>query len=161
MDIIPEGMFNSTFVQTDYNGDTILDPETNEPLIEAPAEEEFLSCFGVRAYFQLPDCGDAIEIPYTDIMNLNIKTGINQPIYWSFDLINEDRKYSDPNGDYHDLFTENLYVPNRSSRRFVAIVLMSFCGEKTETLVFPRLVIKEISGTEIISLSGIDEISEY
>lgn len=161
VDIVSEGVFNSTYVQEDYNGDVIIDPETNEPLIETPAEEEFLSCFGGRAYFQLPDCNYAIEIPYTDIMNLKIKTGINQPIYWSLDLINKDRKYSNPNGDFHDLFTENLYVPEWSSRRFVAIVLMAFCSDKVETLIFPRLVIKEISGTEIITISGIDEISEY
>lgn len=162
MDIVPEGMFNSTFVQSDYNGDVIIDPETEEPLVETPAQEEFSSCFGiVSAYFQLPDCGDAIEIPYTDMMNLKIRIGINQPIYWSFDIINEDRKYSDPNGAYANLFTENLYIPSRYSRRFIAIVLMSSCGEKVKTLIFPRLVIKEITGTEIISISGIDEISEY
>jgi len=161
LDIVPEGLFNSTSIEVDSNGDIIIDPETNEPLIEPPTANEYMSCFGTRAYFQLPDCSDAIEISPEDIINVNVKTGINQPIYWSLDIVNKDRKYSDPNGTYANLFTENLYVPERYSRRFVAIVLMSFCGEETRTLIFPRLVIKEISGTEIISISGIDEISEY
>jgi YD repeat-containing protein len=169
LDIIPVGLFDSQSVTTEYTYDdsgnlietVIIDPTTNEPLIIPPTEDEYMSCFGVRAYFQLPDSGYAYEIDAGDIMNVNVKTGINQPIYWSFDLINADRKYSDPDGDYADLLTENLYVPDRSSRRFIAIVLMCVCGSKYKTLVFPRLVIKEVIGTEIISLSGIDEISEY
>jgi len=169
IDIVPVGLFDSQSVTTEYTYNdqgelietVIIDPVTNEPLIIPPTEDEYMSCFGVRAYFQLPDSGYAYEIDAGDIMNVNIKTGINQPIYWSFDLINADRKYSDPDGDYADLLTENLYVPNRSSRKFIAIVLMCVCGNQTKTLIFPRLVIKEVIGTEIISLSGIDEISEY
>lgn len=169
IDIIPVGLFDSQSVTTEYTDDgsgnlvetVVIDPETNEPLIIPPSEDEYWSCFGVRAYFQLPDSGNAYEISPYDIMNVNIKKSINQPIYWSFDIINADRKYSDPNGDYADLLTENLYVPSKSSRRFVAIVLMCVCGAKFKTLIFPRLVMKEIIGTEIISVSGIDEISEY
>lgn len=169
IDIIPVGLFDSQSVTTEYTYDgngnlvetVVINPETNEPLIIPPSEDEYWSCFGVRAYFQLPDSGLAYEISPYDLMNVNVKKGINQPIYWSFDIINADRKYSDPNGDYADLLTENLYVPSKRSRRFVAIVLMCVCGTKFKTLIFPRLVMKEIIGTEIISVSGIDEISEY
>ncbi len=161
VDLSPVEIFESTFVEVDEYGEIILDPETGEPLIEPPISNEYMSSFGARAYFQLPDCNDAIEISPEDILNVNIKTGINQPIYWSLDILNKDRKYSDPFGTYANLFTENLYIPAKYSRRFVAIVLMSFCGDETETLVFPRLVIKEISGAEVITISGIDEISEY
>lgn len=160
-DLVPVGYFDSNYVTIDENGDVVIDPVTQEPLIEEPSDDEFYSYMGIRAFFQLPDSGEAYEIPPEYIIGANIQDGINQPILWSLQILNKDRIFSDPDEDYDQLIGENLYIPDKNSRRFIAIVLMSYCGTKVKTLIFPRLVIKEISGTEVISLSGIDEISEY
>lgn len=162
VDIAPQGYFNSNFITVDpITGTPIIDPTTGEPLIETPTQPEFLSRFGCRAWFQIPDAGLAPEIDFSDILDVSIKKGINQPIYWSLKILNKDRKYSGGNNTFNYLINENLYVNQISSRRFIAIVLMAFCGDKTETLIFPRLVIKEVSGTEVLTISGHDEISEY
>lgn len=122
---------------------------------------EYSAMYAARVYVVLPELGTEYEIPQKDIGAVNLVWGVNQPIQWRIALRNHERDYTKLTGNFAYIFNKGVYCNQRSTRKFVKIKFRSWCGEKIVDLVFPKLVIKEVSGTLELSVSGIDMISEY
>lgn len=127
-----------------------------------PTIEERNSKFTAIIYICCPDLGTEYLLPGKDCDNLEIFWGLNQPIAASFKLLNKDLQYTtdDSGSDYYGLLEEGIYSFARSTRKYIKIQLVSFCGFTYEYLTFPRMVIKEVSGLYELNISCIDEISE-
>lgn len=125
-----------------------------------PVLAEYLAKYAVKVYFQTPDASTTeTQILADDVGEVTLKWAVNSPIIWSLVLKNYDRKYT--TGAYKEYIKERIYSPALASRIFIKIEFKSFSGTETKTIAFPRLVIKEVQGTSELTISGIDEISEY
>lgn len=146
---------------TQLNYFNSMEGNDNNTVLEAPLLEEYNAKFYWRAWVVCPELGATYEIPAADIGEPFIEWELNAPLTFGFTLKNFDRKYTDPdNTTWGDIFTKDHWSALRQTRKFIKIGLLSICGEQQEYLYFPELVIKEVTGELVLSVSGIDKISD-
>lgn len=125
--------------------------------------EELASSFGSNAYLLCPDIGKAYVIPHEDLLSVRgFRWYANSPVRGTIRLKNFDGKYTDPNNeDFGNLITEEIWSPERNTRKFIALEHMSICGDVGECVLYPRMVIARVTGTTILTLELNCDISEY
>lgn len=132
----------------------------SENTTDNPLLSEYEGKAGFRVYFDLPDINQKVSIPPEMCGPMKVSYGKNKFTTFSLELRNFHNELTGDNSEYKDLLTEEIWCPERKSRKFLEIHVVSECGEKKKKDIFDRLVIKDIDGEFVLSLSGISERAE-
>lgn len=141
--------------------DTIFTaPISGSPVV--PNRAELDTNTAVRVYLQVPEYGSDRLIGYARVNEIGFDWGLNQELLWHMKLLDFDREIFRSGSDYYGLLTtDGMYDYDKSTRKFIKLVIRAYVGSKKVDLTLPRLVIKECPASDkILSFSGYDYITE-
>jgi len=146
----------SSMINTSYIDSTGTRKKRSNNSVTIPEQVAYI---GWRVYFQFPDAGQQVLIPYQDVGDVKINRVISGPIQWSVVLNNMNRKFTNPNGTYAGMVSKSTYQKSLDSRKFICIVFMTKVNNQPLFLILPRLAIKTRVGRDVLTIGGVDEIS--
>ena len=140
--------------------DTMFNVPTSSYDMVIPSVYEIREILAIRAFVQLPDSGTEIQIPKKRIEEFRYRWEPNKEIQWYMTLINFDRALVGTDSEWRGMFEDNLYN-YYCGRKFIKVILTSWCKDKYVDFTLPRLVIEENpqSGNRI-TISGYDYITK-
>ena len=134
-----------------------------------PTFEEKTAKMGTMVVIQFPDIGQYSIVPSEDLgpVRINPQTispaqnsnsgGIN---LWSIELNNFTGKYTRPNSEWAGVMDKGIWHVNKQTRKFIMIIKCRRIGENFSFAIFPRLVIQGKTGTDVLTLTGVEDFSE-
>ncbi len=125
-----------------------------------PTYNEKTSRIGSIVAIQYPDTGEYQIIPAADLGMAKLNPAISSSVIWDIELCNFTGKYTNPNNEWAGVMEKGIFHQTKGTRKFLCIIDCRRIGDSFSFYIYPRLVIKEKRGTDVLSLSGVDEFSE-
>ncbi len=125
-----------------------------------PTYNEKTSRIGSIVAIQYPDTGEYQIIPAADLGMVKLNPAISSSVIWDIELCNFTGKYTNPNNEWAGVMEKGIFHQKKGTRKFLCIIDCRRIGNSFSFYIYPRLVIKEKRGTDVLSLSGVDEFSE-
>ncbi|MEQ8222970.1 MAG: hypothetical protein ABRQ37_11760 [Candidatus Eremiobacterota bacterium] len=125
-----------------------------------PTYNEKTSRIGSIVVIQYPDTGEYQIIPAADLGMVRLNPAASSSVLWNMELCNYTGKYTNPNNEWAGVMEKGIFHREKGTRKFLCIIDCRRIGDSFSFYVYPRLVIKGKTGTDVLSISGVDEFSE-